>query len=66
MYGVPWPLRCPKVTLVSFGALVSKWHYNSKTLCYRPKRTEIWDSEPLVTHILGAFDAVVFKVIWAI
>ena len=28
------------------------------------KRTEIWNSGALTTHIWGAFDVVVFKVIW--
>ena len=35
----------------------------SKTVCRRAKRTEIWDSGILVTHIWGAFDLVGYKVI---
>ena len=34
-----------------------------KTAGHRVKRTEIWDSAPLVTHLWNTFDPVVFKVI---
>ena len=34
-----------------------------KTAGRRAKRTEMWDSGILVTHVLNIFDPVVFKVI---
>ena len=37
---------------------------NSKTAHHGVKRSEIWASWILVTHILGTFDLVRFKVIW--
>ncbi len=37
---------------------------HSKTAHRRVKRSEIWASWILVTHVLGTFDLVGFKVIW--
>ncbi len=50
-----------KVFSGSFAALFFKLSYISKRAGCREKRTEIWESWILVTHIWATFDLVGFK-----
>ncbi len=47
-----------KVILGSFGSFVSKWPVCRKWLVVVAKRSQIWDSWSLLTHIWGSFDHV--------